>query len=375
MIYFDNAATGGFKPNIVKESVKSLLDDYQVNVGRGSYDTAVFAEERVFECRRFLSNNLNNGHIGRLLFTANCTQALNFCVFGFKGLGSEIVTTVTEHNSVLRPIYKLAKDKNMTIRFAKPENYGGVKAESVLNLVNDKTAFVIMNAVSNVTGYKNQFEEVGQNLKGKIPFFVDGAQAGGHINFDIMGDNISALSLAGHKGLYAYQGVGVLAINKNYDLEPTNFGGSGTETFSEVPFSYPEKLEAGTLNYPAICSLYHGAKFAFDNMAYHNERLIYLSNRLIGGLSEIKGIKIYSEKNPYGIVSFAAECPSQILADVLGKVYKIAVRGGFHCAPLMHKHLKTDDNGLIRLSLSPFNTEDEIDCFLNHLPDAMSLCL
>ena len=90
---------------------------------------------------------------------------------------------------------------------------------------------------------------------------------------------------------------------------------------------------------------------------------------------EIKGIKIYSEKNPYGIVSFAAECPSQILADVLGKVYKIAVRGGFHCAPLMHKHLKTDDNGLIRLSLSPFNTEDEIDCFLNHLPDAMSLCL
>lgn len=376
MIYFDNAATGGFKPDIVKEKVKDLLYDYQINVGRGSYETAVLAEELVYNLRKYLSKKLNNGHIGRLIFTANCTQALNFTIFGCDISSSEIVTTVTEHNSVLRPLFKLAKDRNLTIKFAMPDFSGGVSAESVLNLVTDKTAFIIMNAVSNVTGYKNDFEGVGRSLKGRIPLFVDGAQAGGHIKFDMEKDNISALSLAGHKGLYSFQGVGVLAINKNFDLKPINFGGSGSETFSPVPYTYPEKLEAGTLNYPAIVSLYYGANYAFDNLEYNNERLFYLTNRLICGLLALNGIKLYSEKNIFGIVAFEAEnCPSQALAEVLGRVYKIAVRGGFHCAPLIHKHLKTDDNGLIRLSLSPYNTESEIDYFLNILPDAISLCL
>ncbi len=374
MIYFDNAATGGFKPDIVKQNTVKAINESAVNLGRSISNDAIKAEETVYLCRKLLSNNLNNGHIGRLIFTKNCTEALNYMIFGTKLCGSEIVTTLTEHNSVLRPLYRLAEINNLTIRYAKPDEGGVVNAHEVINLVNEKTAFVIMNAVSNVTGVKNQYEEVGRTLNEKIPFFVDGAQAGGQ-NFDMKRDGISSIAFAGHKGLYAMQGIGVLAINSNFELSPLTYGGSGTETFEKIPSCYPELLEAGTQNYPSIVSLYYGAKFAFENRQYHNNRLKNLVNRLIGGLSNIDKVKLYSPVNIYGIVSFEVlNQPSVLVSEVLNKNYGICVRGGFHCAPLIHNHLGTRENGLVRVSLSPYNTEAEIDYFLQVLPDAISLC-
>lgn len=374
MIYFDNAATGGFKPDIVKQNTIKAINESAVNLGRSLSNSALQAEETVYMCRKLLSKNLNNGHIGRLIFTKNCTEALNCIIFGAKLNGSEIVTTVTEHNSVLRPLYRLSEHNNLTIRYAKPDEHGGVNAREVINLVNEKTAFVIMNAVSNVTGIKNQYEEVGRMLHGKVPFFVDGAQAGGQ-EFDMKRDGISALAFAGHKGLYAMQGIGVLAINSNFDLTPILYGGSGTETFEKLPSCYPELFEAGTQNYPSIVSLYYGAKFAFENREYHNNRIKNLVNRLIGGLLNIDKVKLYSLPNIYGIVSFEVlNIPSALVSEVLSKNYGISVRGGFHCAPLMHTHLGTCENGLVRISLSPYNTENEIDYFLQILPEVISLC-
>lgn len=376
MIYFNNAATGGFKPGIVKRAVVEALQSYPVNVGREVTKRSAFSEENVYKTRLFLSNYLNNGLIGKLIFTKNCTEALNYAIFGSALKGSEIVTTVTEHNSVLRPLYKLSEDRGLKLKFANLDEDGKISATSILNLVNENTALVVMNAVSNVTGAKNEYEKVGRSLRGKIPFIVDGAQAGGRENFDIKGDFISCLALAGHKGLYATQGVGVLAINEDYDLSPIILGGSGTETFEKVPTSYPEKLEAGTLDYAAILSLYYGAQFAAENQNYYNERLKSLTNRLIGGLFGIDGIKIYSKPNIYGLVSFSAfDISSTEIAEVLSNVYDISVRGGFHCTPLLHKALKTDLNGLVRVSLSPFNEEREVDYFLKVLPDALSLSL
>lgn len=376
MIYFNNASTGGFKPGIVKKAITKAIQEAPISIGRTTSSYAIEGENQVYLCREFFSKYLNNGHIGRVIFTKNCTEGLNSAIFGTKLFGTEIITTVTEHNSVLRPLYKLCQDENLTLKFAKLDDDLKVSAKNVLDLVNSNTALIVMNAVSNVTGAKNQFEEVGRYLKGKIPLIVDGAQAGGHIDFDMKKDFLSCVCLAGHKGLYSMQGVGVLSLREDFDLSPIILGGSGSETFEKVPSTYPEKLEAGTLNYPAILSLYYGGKFAIENEKYHNERLKSLTNRLIGGLLNINDIKIYSKPNAYGIVSFEADGISSMeLADCLSNVYEIVVRGGFHCAPLLHKSLQTDVNGLLRVSLSPFNTECEVDYFLSVLPDAISLCL
>lgn len=376
MIYFDNAATGGFKPEIVKRKTYEAAFFTSVNLGRSVSFNDNVADEFAFKTRSFLSKRLDNGLIGKLIFTPNCTFGLNASIFGCKANGTEIVTTVTEHNSVLRPILYLSRMFGYKVRYAKSDENGVVKAESVLNLVNENTKMVVVNAVSNVTGAKNEFEKIGKNLNGLVPFIVDGAQGGGHIEFDLKRDNVSTLALAGHKGLYATQGIGVLALNENFDIEPLTYGGSGSETFLPVPSCYPEKLEAGTQNYPAIVSLYYGANYAYDNMIYHGLRLKSLVNRLIGGLLTYNDVKIYSMPNVFGIVSFEdTRCESEALSLVLAKEFNIATRAGFHCAPLMHKHLKTSDNGLIRLSLSPYNTESEVDYFLNVLPKAVSLCL
>ncbi len=375
MIYFDNAATCGKKPDVVNKKLESLIKSAGVNVGRGVYADAKKAEETVFNCRSFLSKTVNNGHIARLIFTSNCTHALNQMIFGVNLKGTEIVTSVTEHNSVLRPLYRLAEKNNLTLRFAGTDESGKVNAENLIGLLNEKTAFVILNAVSNVTGIKNDFEEIGRKINGATPYFVDCAQYGGHGEVNMQKTKISALAFAGHKGLYATQGIGALAVNKNIDLIPLMYGGSGSETFSKIPSCYPEKLEAGTLNYPAVVSLYYGAQYAYDNLNLTKTTLKNLTKRLIDGLFTFKHIKVYSPVNEFGIVSFEVENLSSLkLAEVFSENFGISVRGGFHCAPLMHKYLKTDENGLIRVSLSPFNTENEIDEFLNVLPMAISLC-
>lgn len=375
MIYFDNAATCGTKPKEVTDVIKKTATSLGVNVGRGNYKSALKCEKIVYECRKFLSETFNNGRIDRLIFTSNCTHALNQMIFGCKITGTEIVTSVTEHNSVLRPLYRISDVYGMNLRFVTPDENGVITAKKLLNFVNEKTAFVVLNAVSNVTGGENEFEEIGKSLNGYRPFFVDGAQFGGHEKTDMRKCNISAMAFAGHKGFFALQGVGALALNENFDLFPVLFGGSGTETFAKVPSCYPEKLEAGTINFPAIESLLYGAKFAYDNLSEHTLTLKSLSKRLIDGLLTFKNVKIYSDVNKYGIVSFEVKgVSSQALGNVLGNKFDIAVRGGYHCAPLIHSYFNTEENGLVRVSFSPFNTVSEVDEFLNVLPYAVSLC-
>ncbi len=366
MIYFDNAASGGFKCASVYKTALYTIKNLSVNTGRGSHKKAVEAEKIFYSARKLLSKYVNNGSIAKLIFTSNCTEALNFAIFGMGVKGGNIVSTVSEHNSVLRPLYHLEKEENVELRFAPLNEKGLVDAQSLLSLIDKNTRLVVMNAVSNVTGAKNEFEKVGQRLNGQIPFIVDGAQGGGHIPFDMKRDNISALCLAGHKGLFALQGVGVLALKHDVELTPVLYGGSGGDTFEPIPLSYPEKEEAGTGNLPAVASILEGAKFAIDNLEYHNLRLNALTERMIEGLEKIDGVTTYSRKNPFGICAFSIRgVDSMKAADIYSEYFDVALRSGFHCAPLMHKSLKTADNGLIRASLSPFNTEKEVDVFLS----------
>ncbi len=363
MIYFDNAATGGFKPSASISAAISAIKNINANPGRSSHRLSVLGEQLIFEARSKLSETFNNRHIERVIFTKNCTEALNTAIFGIVKPNSEVVTTITEHNSVLRPLYALKRNFGVKIKFAVPKNGKFITEADVLPLITRDTSLVVMNAVSNVTGQKNEFENIGKKID--VPLLIDGAQAAGHMRIDLEHMGICALAVAGHKGLYGTAGSGALIFDEKTEIQPLMFGGSGTDTFEEYPKFYPEKLECGTLNLPAICSLSVGTEFAHQQMEQSQRRLLSFTTHLACELEKI-GAKVFSSPNQFGIVAFSLDNQSSMeVGDLLSTNFDIAVRGGFHCAPLMHKFLGTDDGGLVRVSLAPQNTESEMDKFLS----------
>lgn len=371
MIYFDNAATGGFKPSEVTDAAYNAMKYLNANAGRSGHRLSLLASRYVYETRKLLSDFFDAYGAERIVFTSNCTEALNVALFGLPLKGGNVVTTVTEHNSVLRPLFALEKRGDVSLTFVSPKT-GSVTREDVEAKLNEKTRLVAVNAVSNVTGTPNDLEGIGDLLrKKKILFLVDGAQAAGHLPLSMKKLKIDVLCAAGHKGLSALPGVGVLAFSPRAAISPLLFGGTGVDTFNpSMPEDYPEKLEAGTLNLPAILSLSEGIRILRDTLPYVSNQLKKLTEYLIGKLSERPFVTLKSASNSSGIVAFShAEIPSQELAQILSDRYDIAVRGGFHCAPLMHRYLNSEKLGLVRVSLSPMNTRKEINDFVSALDE------
>lgn len=372
MIYFDNAATGGYKPSQVYESAVTCMKYLNVNAGHSGHRLAMHAENQVYKTRKLLASFFGASAVERVIFTKNCTEALNLAILGTAKKGGNVIVSVYEHNSVLRPLYYLRDRGIITITVATPaSDSGAILASDIERAIKSNTYMVCLSGASNVTGVINDYEGIGALLKDKnIIFLLDAAQAAGHTYIDMQKQNINALCAAGHKGLDAIQGSGCLLFDKSVNISPTFFGGSGTETFAERPSGYPELLECGTLNLPAIFSLYEGVLYNAENMAYKQQILLSLTKRLCENLSKNKNITLYSRQNPAGIVSFAYNgYSSQEIAGVLSDYYDIAVRGGYHCAPLAHKFLHTDENGLVRVSFSEANTNAELDEFIYAIND------
>lgn len=370
MIYFDNAATSGFKPSRSIDAAVYAMKFLNANAGRSGHKLALTCAEAVFSARQSVAA-LFNAKPDRVVFTQNCTHALNAAIYGIYEKGSHVITTVTEHNSVLRPLFDLEKRGEITLTIICPTT-GGVTAKDVEKALTEKTRLVVMSATSNVTGTDNDVYGVGKLLKGTgIKFVVDGAQAAGHEQLDVKKLNCDALCVAGHKGLYSVQGVGAIILGDNAIIRPFIRGGTGSDTFNaDMPEDYPEKLEGGTLNLPAICSLKEGADYCMGNVSYCSGQLTALTDCLITALGARPFIKLYSLPNAAGIVAFShAEIPSQELASILSDKYDIAVRGGYHCAPLMHRYLGTEKFGLVRVSASPMNTRKEIRALIDAIDE------
>ena len=361
MIYFDNAATGGFKVHAAVSAAESVIKFLSANPGRSGHRLSTTGAKIVAECREVLASGFSCDPAS-VIFTKNCTEALNTAIFGLP-LKGKVITTAFEHNSVLRPLYALKRTGKIELEILPTENIVSTLKKTDLSGV----SAIITTAVSNVTGEILPVGEIGEIAKkNDIFYIVDGAQGGGHIPLSIKEQNISCLALAGHKGLGGIMGSGALILNDDVDLYPLTLGGTGTDTFNEdMPKDYPERLEAGTLNLPAIASLLEGARHAFKNLSNFANTLSAYTARLIKGLKEIPKVNVYSEPNPAGIVSFKIDgTDSETAADILNDEYDIAVRGGFHCAPLMHKALGTEKEGLVRASLSVHNSSGEIDYFI-----------
>lgn len=361
MIYLDNAATTRFKPNSVLESYCNDAT-HSSNSGRGGHSDCMDLASKIYRVREDIKDYVGAGDSYEVIFTSNCTDSLNLAILGYlRDKKGHVITTMLEHNSTIRPLHHLEINNNITVTYLKPDENGYITANMIENVLQSDTLLISICHTSNVTGVTQCISEIGQVAKKhNIKLLIDSAQSLGHHPIDMEGSNIDMLAGCGHKGLQAMQGIGFLVVKNDTILTPIKYGGTGTDSHSLTqPTIVPEGYECGTLNSPAIVSLTPAIKWLRMNEANTTTNLNKLSKQLISGLSNIRGVKLYS-KYPSTVISFSLhDSPSTEIADMLN--YRgFAVRSGLHCAPLAHKYLETMDNGLVRMSIGNNNNSRDI---------------
>lgn len=356
MIYLDNAATGGFKPNcVIEETVNALKAS--ANPTRSSHFLATAMAEKVFDLRKSVAKLFSFQAPERVIFTKNCTESLNTAIFGsVKPLGHVIVDCYA-HNSLLRPIHYLKTKGLIDYTVVYPEGpMLPVTAKDVKNAMRRNTYLVAITHVSNVTGTENDVEGIGKYLDGSnVLFLVDGAQSAGHIDINMTKCGISYLCLPAHKGLCCPTGLGFLLVNEKAPLRPHLFGGTGTKSLDLVqPEEFPEGFESGTLPTAAIAGGLAGIKYVTSRFDEIKAKLIAFRKLLYENIP--KGIKLFSVPNDSGMFTFDFHNidPSEA-ADIFNFKHDIAIRYGYFCAPLIHNFIGSSERGLIRSSFSSFN--------------------
>ncbi len=364
MIYLDNAATSRFKP---KCAIDALLFDvsHSANSGRAGHDEAVDKSIRIQKCREYLLSMLGASEEYSLVFTKNCTEALNLAVFGLINGGEKVVTSTNEHNSVLRPLYKLKSEGKISLDTIKTEKSGHIPIQNV-----EKCAkyadIMVFGGACNVTGAVCNIDEIANICKkNNVKLIVDGAQSVPLIPLSLKNSGISMLACPGHKGLHGIQGTGFLIVRNDVKLKPLLYGGTGTFSNDPLPkVAMPESFEAGTQFSGGICALHQGAKWTFDNLAKIQKHIDRITKTVIYSLEHI-GATLYACDTKTGVVSFNLKnADSGYVADKLNEV-GICVRGGLHCAPLVHLDMGTINQGAVRASVGCDTQESEINYFLS----------
>ena len=364
LIYLDHAATGGNKAPSVMSAVLAAMRCC-ANPGRSGHKLSLAAAERVFACRELLSSLFGGYGFERVVFTKNCTEALNLAILGTLKQGDHAVTTCLEHNSVLRPLEALKRAGVIEYDVA-PLTNGRLLPETLAELIKPNTRMAVVTAASNVTGEAPPLAKIRKLLPENVLFVVDGAQGAGHLPLSMKEQGLDALALAGPKGLGGIQGPGPLLSSDRMEISPILFGGTGSESFDlGMPAFYPDRLESGTLSYPAVCSLYEGALLVKSRREEWAGKLERTTAFVLEGLSGLKGYTAFFEPNACGICSFRhARLSSETIAGELSEQYGICVRGGLHCAPLIHKALGDFPDGLVRASFSPEQGKKEAKALL-----------
>ncbi len=380
MIYLDNSATTNKKPILVKLcAIKSCLRKNCLNPNRGGYREGLALANKIFCVREKLSRFFNCKNVENCIFTSGCTEALNLAILGSAKNGGHVITTIYEHNSVLRPLNKLKETSGVSLTFLSPNENGEIETEKFEKAITKNTYMIACSFTSNVTGYTNQIEEIGKLCKKyNILFLVDCAQSAGHEKIDMQKMNIDFLALAGHKGIYSLSGIGALLCSEKgaKNLRPIKFGGTGTKSESLVqPTDFPDGFESGTNNVSGILSLGAGLDFVEKNQNKINKKIYDLTQYLVQKLKEIEKIKIYPFNNlSSGVISFNVnEISSNDVSNFLSEKFNICVRSGLHCAPLVHKFFKTQKLGMVRVSVGYFNNKKDIDKLAYALKQFVSL--
>ena len=363
MIYLDNCSTTNKKPKSVYKAFNKGIKKFSVNAGRGSYDLAIWAGLKILDFRNLACDFFNSESPEKVIITKNCTESLNLILQGSAKNNGHIIVSCFEHNSVFRTLSHLKATKNISFSIIEPKNKDGILEISEIETeIRPNTYLIFINQTSNVFGATQKIHEIGKLCKEKnILFGVDGAQSAGHEKIDMQKNNINFLAIAGHKGLYASQGIGLTIINKA-TLSPIIFGGTGTNSESIIqPDDYPEGYESGTLNIPSILSLEAGIKFVRKKQDKINLKIEKLTQYLISNLKNNPKIELYYSNYKSGVVSFKVKNKENSeVCSTLNEKFKICVRCGLHCAPLAHFWLGSSKTGLIRIGISYFNSLNDI---------------
>ncbi len=367
-IYLDNAATTWPKPEEVYRAVDTAMREHGANPGRGSYRMSVDAQRIVDEARQEVCRLFNAPAPERVIFTLNCTDALNLALKGLIKAGDRVVTGPYEHNSVTRPLYALSHS-GAQVAVAKSTKTFGIDLDHFRELCRDRVDYVVLSHVSNVTGCVSPVKEIAEmtHERGGL-LILDAAQSAGDLDIDMQALGVDVLAAPGHKGLYGPMGTGVLVLSAPLAIKPFREGGTGFKSESpEQPEQYPWRLEAGTLNLPGIAGLAAGVRFVrsvgVTAIAEHEANLTRL---LADGLRQIDGVTVYCDPAPRtGVVSFRLDGGDVALTGtILDESFGIAVRTGLHCSPAAHHAIGTFPEGTVRVSFGQFNTRGDVDALV-----------
>lgn len=376
MIYLDNAATTMHKPQTVIDAVTQAMGSLG-NAGRGATSGALDAARTIHACRAKLARLFGCPRADHVCFTPNSTAALNTVINGVVRPGDHVVTTVLEHNSVLRPLNRLAAEQGVTVEHAGCDANGVLDYDELEQLVTPGTRAVVVTHASNVTGNAVDIARVAAmaHAPGAL-VIVDASQSAGTAKIDMDAMGLDVVCFTGHKGLMGPQGTGGLAVAEGIDVAPWAMGGTGVHSFDALqPLEWPTRLEAGTLNGHGIAGLSAGLDFieaqgGVEAIAAHERSL---ADRFLAGVREIPGVKLYGafgQPTRSAIVSLnVGDIDSAEISDALMQGWGIATRPGAHCAPLMHRALGTERQGVVRFSFGYFNTDEEVDTAIDALRD------
>jgi cysteine desulfurase/selenocysteine lyase len=368
MIYLDNAATSWPKPESVYGAMDGFLRNNAGNPGRGSHSMSLAAAGVVEEARALTAQLFDVEEKERIIFTLNCTDALNLGLKGLLKPGDHVITSSMEHNSVARPLTRLIQQGVKVTRVSPAAGTGIISAGDIESAITEDTRLIVIIHASNVTGVVQPIEEYGSIArKHNLIFMVDAAQSAGKHPIDVQSGKIDLLAFAGHKGLFGPPGTGGLYVGHRVDLDTLREGGTGSYSEEEKqPVILPDKYECGTLNSVGICGLGAGLKFIYsEGLEKIQARERELTARLIYSLANIPKVNLYisgDRPRQSSVISFNIEgyAPSEVGA-ILDQEFDIKVRTGLHCAPGIHRTLGTFPLGTVRLSPGYFNTPDEMD--------------
>lgn len=366
MIYLDNAATTLHKPQQVIDAVVHAMQSMG-NCARGTHEEALDAARTVYDARVRLASLFGCPRVDHVAFTANSTEALNMAINGLIDPGDHVISTDLEHNSVLRPLYRLEAEHGAELSFVPADKLGNVDYADFERLMKPNTRAVVCTNASNLTGTVLDIERIAKTAHSHGALvIVDASQTAGCWPIDMKKMGIDVLCFTGHKGLMGPQGTGGICVKEGIEIRPFKVGGSGVQSYSRThPAEYPTRLEAGTLNGHGIAGLGAAAKFISETGVeniHAKERSLML--RFYEGVKNIEGVTVYGDftKDKTAIVALnIRDYESGEVSYELSQDYGIATRPGAHCAPRMHKALGTAEVGAVRFSFSFYNTEEEID--------------
>ena len=367
MIYLDNAATTMRKPQVVVDAVVAALQGMG-NASRGTSEASLAATRADYVAREHLARLFGCPRADHVAFCSNSTEALNVTLMGLVRPGDHVVSTDLEHNSVLRPLYRLRDERGVRLDFAGADGEGRLDYDALERLVVDGTRLVAVTHGSNVTGNMVDVRRVADVAHAHGALVVlDASQTAGAHDVDMGRLGADVVCFTGHKGLMGPQGTGGLCLAEGVDMAPLKVGGTGVKSFLETqPDEYPTRLEAGTLNSHGIAGLSAALgwleELGVEAVRAHEDLLM---RRFWEGVRSVDGVRVYGDFDQAERCAIVAlnvrDYSSSAVSDELSQRWGIATRPGAHCAPRMHRALGTVEQGVVRFSFSYFNTEDEAD--------------